>query len=52
MDTIKVYLAGLAQDDPAIVEEVRDHMHSLVADGSAAFLTVLLEAIRDGLADS
>ncbi|NQT12678.1 MAG: hypothetical protein HQ582_08015 [Planctomycetes bacterium] len=51
-DTIEVYLAGLAQDDPVIMEEVRAHMHSLVADGNTAFLTILLGAIRDRLADS
>jgi hypothetical protein len=51
MNTIEVYMAGLAQNDPAIMEEVRDHIHSLVAEGNATFLTVLLEAIRDGLAD-
>jgi hypothetical protein len=52
LDTIEVYLAGLAQDDPAITEGVRAHIHSLVADGNATFLTILLEAIRNGLADS
>ena len=52
MDTIKVYLAGLADEDPNITEEVRGHMQSLVADGNAEFLTVVLEAIRDGLPDS
>ena len=52
MDTIEVYLAGLAKDDSAITEEARAHIHSVVADGNATFLTILLEAIRNGLADS
>ena len=52
MNTIKVYLAGLAAEDPNITEEVRGHMQCLVADGNAEFLTVLLEASRDGLSDS
>ena len=52
MDTIEVYLAGLSQSDPAITEEVRTHIHSLVSDGNATFLTILLEAIRGGLAGS
>ena len=52
MDTIKVYLAGLAEENPDITEEVRGHMQSLIAQGNAKFLTVLLEAIRDGLPDS
>ena len=52
MDTIEVYLAGLLQDDPAITEEVRDYIHSFVADGNATFLTILLETIRNGFADS
>ena len=52
MDTIEVYLAGLSQDDPAITEEVRALIHSLVADGNAKFLEVLLKAIRSELADS
>lgn len=52
MDMIEVYLEGLAQDDPAITEEVRTHIHSLVADGNATFLTILLEATQNGLADS
>ena len=52
MDTIEVYLAGLVQDDPAITEEVRVHIHSLVSNGNATLLRILLEAIRSGLADS
>ena len=52
VDTIEVYLAGLAKDDPDITEEVRGHMLSLVADGNARFLTVLMTAVRNGLADS
>ena len=52
LDTIEAYLAGLSQDNPAITEEVRAHIHSLVADGNVKFLTILLEAIRNGLADS
>lgn len=52
MDMIEVYLEGLSQDNPAITEEVRAHIHSLVADGNATFLTILLETIRSGLADS
>ena len=52
VDTIEVYLVGLAIDDPAITEEVRQHILSLAGDGNAEFLTVLLKAIRDGLADS
>ena len=52
MDTIEVYLAGLAKNDPAITEEVRDHIHSLVALGNATLLAILLEAIRNRIADS
>lgn len=52
MDMIEVYLEGLSQDNPAITDEVRAHIHSLITDGNAEFLTILLEAIRDGLADS
>jgi hypothetical protein len=52
MDMIEVYLEGLSQDNPAITEQVRTHIHSLVADGNATFLTILLVAIRNGLADS
>ena len=52
LDTIEVYMAGLAQSDLAITEEVRTHIHSLVSDGNATFLEVLLKAIRSGLGDS
>ena len=52
MNTIKVYLAGLEDEDPNITEEVRGHMQSLIAQGNAKFLVVLMTAVRDGLADS
>jgi len=49
IDTFDVYLAGLECDDPEIVEEVRTHLQSRLADGNAKLLTILLEAMRSGL---